>query len=172
MTPPSIKLLTQDLLDDVAHQSKLSPRLRKNYNFHELSERVQRFINVLQPGSYVRPHRHIRSADMNGFEFFLVLQGDIGILIFDESGRVEYAERLTAQGSVRGIELAEGTYHTLIALAPDTVMLEMKEGPYSPSSDKEFLAAFPPEGSAEIYQLVADWERLFGVSCATGSTIP
>ncbi|MGJ3251771.1 MAG: WbuC family cupin fold metalloprotein [Elainellaceae cyanobacterium] len=161
MIPPFITLLTQDLLDDVAHQSRLSPRLRKNYNFHELSERVQRFINVLQPGSYVRPHRHIRSADMNGFEFFLVLQGEIGILIFDESGRVEYAERLSAQGSVRGIELAEGTYHTLVTLAPDTVMLEMKEGPYTPSTDKEFLAVFPEEGSTEVHQLVENWKRLF-----------
>jgi cupin fold WbuC family metalloprotein len=68
---------------------------------------------------------------------------------------------LSAQGSVRGIELAEGTYHTLIALAPDTVMLEMKEGPYSPSTDKEFLAAFPHEGSVEVYPLIENWKRLF-----------
>ncbi|XZN89718.1 MAG: WbuC family cupin fold metalloprotein [Microcoleus sp.] len=52
---PPIKLLTQELLDEVAANSRHNPRQRQNYNFHDLSEKVQRFVNVLQPGTYVPP---------------------------------------------------------------------------------------------------------------------
>lgn len=155
------KLLTQDLLNDVAHEARTSPRLRKNYNFHELSEKVQRFVNVLQPGTYVRPHRHLRTVDVNGFEFFLVLQGEIGILLFDETGQECHTERISAQGPVRGIELAEGIYHTLVALVPDTVVLELKEGPYQQSTDKQFLKMFPQEGTSEAKAIVQTWQHIF-----------
>jgi cupin fold WbuC family metalloprotein len=70
---PPIKLLTQDLLDEVVTNSRHIPRQRQNYNFHDLSEKVQRFVNVLQPGTYVRPHRHLRPDGVNGFEFFVVI---------------------------------------------------------------------------------------------------
>jgi cupin fold WbuC family metalloprotein len=153
-----IKRLTQDLLATIASQSRMSSRQRQNYNFHELDERVQRFLNVLQPGTYVRPHRHRRVPDVNGFEFFLVLQGAIALLILNEQGEVLQTERITANGETRGIELAEGIYHTLIALEPDTVMLEIKEGPYDRASDKEFLEQFPTEGTVEAQHWVKTWE--------------
>lgn len=159
MTPP-IKRLTQELLDNIAHLARSSPRLRQNYNFHDVSEKVQRFINVLQPGTYIRPHRHHRTAEMNGFEFFLVVQGELGIIIMDECGQILDTGRVSANGSTRGIELPQGTYHTLVALAPDTVILELKEGPYEPSTDKEFIATFPPEGTPAATQLVETWVLL------------
>jgi cupin fold WbuC family metalloprotein len=156
-----IKLLTQNLLDTIAAQAGSSPRLRQNYNFHDLSEKVQRFINVLQPGTYVRPHRHRRVPEVNGFEFFLVLQGELGMLILDEQGQVIAQERISAQGSTRGIELAEGTYHTLVALAPNTAILELKEGPYDVGSDKEFLDSFPQEGTPAAQAQVDRWQADF-----------
>lgn len=161
---PSFKLLTQELLDTIAQQARDRPRLRQNYNFHDLSERVQRFINVLQPGTYVRPHRHHRASGVNGFEFFLVLQGELGILILDEQGQVLHKERISAQGMVRGVELAEGTYHTLVALAPDTAILELKEGPYDYSTDKEFLESFPAEGTTAAQEWVTTWQQAFLVA--------
>jgi len=160
MISPPIKCLTQDLLDTIAQQARSSPRLRQNHNFHELSEKVQRFVNVLQPGTYVRPHRHHRAAGVNGFEFFLVIQGELGIIILDESGQMLHQERVSANGPTRGVELPEGTYHTLVALAPDTVILELKEGPYEPSTDKEFLDAFPAEGTPAAGHLVETWQGL------------
>lgn len=161
MTSPPIKRITQELLDDISDQARSSPRLRQNYNLHDLSEKVQRFINVLQPGTYVRPHRHYRTAGMNGFEFFLVFQGELGIIIMDKDGQILEKEQVSASGSTRGIELPEGTYHTLVALVPDTVILELKEGPYDPTTDKEFLDAFPAEGTPAAKQLVKTWEGYF-----------
>lgn len=161
MNSPSIKRLSQELLDNIAQQARSSPRLRQNYNFHDLSEKVQRFVNVLQPGTYIRPHRHCRVTPVNGFEFFLVCQGELGIIIMDESGQIEAQELVSANGAVRGIELPELTYHTLVALAPDTVILELKEGPYDPSTDKEFISTFPTEGTAAAKQLVEIWSGYF-----------
>lgn len=160
VTPP-LKRLTQELFDSIAQQAQSNPRLRQNYNLHNLSETVQRFVNVLQPGTYVRPHRHLRPTGVNGFEFFMVCQGQLGMMILDESGQVLSTEHVSAHGPLRAIELPEGTFHTLVALAPDTVILEIKEGPYDPQIDKEFLTGFPTEGTLEAQQLVAVWQTYF-----------
>ncbi len=161
MPSPQIKRLTQELLDTIADQARSSPRRRQNHNFHDLSEKVQRFINVLQPGTYVRPHRHLRAVGVNGFEFFLVVQGKLGIIILDESGQILHQEQVSANGPTRAVELPEGTYHTLVALAPDTVILELKEGPYEARNDKEFLDAFPAEGTPAAGELVETWQGYF-----------
>lgn len=161
MDPLPIKRLTQELMEAIAQQARTSPRLRQNYNFHELPERVQRFLNVLQPGTYVRPHRHVRMPGIHGFEFFLVIQGALGLILLDENGQMLHTERISAAGNTRAIELAEGTYHTLVALEPDTIMLELKEGPYDRPTDKEFLGMFPHEGTGEARQWVERWQSYF-----------
>lgn len=164
MVSAPIKRLTTSLLEDLAQQSRHKSRLRQNYNFHDLSETVQRLLNVLQPGTYVRPHRHLRPPGKNGFEFFLVLQGSLGVLLLDEQGQIWHQEHLQASGPVRGIELAAGVYHTLVALTPDTVILELKEGPYDVRTDKDFLALFPEEGTPAAQEVVEAWERRFAAA--------
>ena len=159
-----ITRISEELFEAVAQQASQSPRLRKNHNFHTESDLVQRFLNVLQPGTYVRPHRHCRQQPGSGFECFLVLQGAIGVLLFDEQGEVVRHERLEATGDLRGIQLQEGHYHSLVALAPDSVMFELKQGPYRPSEDKDFLAGSPPEGTSEANQLEQTWRNLFNAS--------
>lgn len=157
----SIKRLTNDLLATLADQARQHPRLRQNYNFHALPEKVQRMLNMLQPGTYIRPHRHLRGSQENGFEFFLVLQGALGILLFNAQGEIIQQEFLAEMGPVRGVELPEGTYHTLVALRPDTVILELKEGPYRPEQDKEFLTQFPKEGTIAAQAWVQTWQTRF-----------
>ena len=161
MESSPIRCLTQSLMDSIATEARTSPRRRKNYNFHEHGDRVQRFLNVLQPGTYVRPHRHLRPADTSGFEFFLVLQGAIGMIILNEQGDVLRTQLISADGETKAIELAEGTFHTLVALAPDTVMFELKEGPYIPMDDKDFLQHFPLENTPEAAKWVETWESHF-----------
>ena len=156
-----VKLLTRSLIGTLCDEAMSSDRKRKNYNFHEHAETVQRFLNVLQTGTYVRPHRHVRPEGVNGFEFFLVLQGAIGMVVFDNDGNGVRCERLEARGEQYGIEIPEGSYHTLVVLEPNSVILELKEGPYQPSIDKDFLQQFPAEGTIECVNYVAEWEGLF-----------
>jgi cupin fold WbuC family metalloprotein len=161
-TPPApLKRIDQDLFAAVAVGAAASPRRRLNHNFHAPADRVQRFLNVMQPGTYVRPHRHRRQRPGDGFECFLVLQGEVGLLLLDGSGRVIGRERLSAAGPLRGIELAEGVIHTLVALSDDAVLMEIKEGPYQPAADKDFLAGFPLEGTDAAVQQEAQWRQLF-----------
>ena len=159
-----LKRIDQALFDRVADQARRRPRLRQNHNFHLESDLVQRFLNVLQPGTYVRPHRHLRATKGEGFECFLVLQGAIGLLVFDSQNQLIHRERLDAAGPVRGVELADNQMHTLVAIEPNTVMFELKQGPYRPSEDKDFLAGSPPEGTSEANQLEQTWRNLFNAS--------
>jgi cupin fold WbuC family metalloprotein len=155
------KCLDQPLFDAVAAEARRSPRLRRNHNLHAEPELVQRFLNVMQPGTYVRPHRHLRPNPGEGFECFVVLQGAMGLLLLDAHGQQIDRLRLDVQGPVRGVELREGLFHTLVALTPDTVMFEIKQGPYQPALDKDFLAMFPLEGTPEARDQERDWRQLF-----------
>jgi cupin fold WbuC family metalloprotein len=91
----------------------------------------------------------------------VVLQGAIGLLLLDQQGALRGRERLDAAGPLRGIQLPEGIAHTLVALEPDSVMLEIKEGPYVAAADKDFLACFPAEGTPAAEELEATWRALF-----------
>ncbi|MFY7696477.1 MAG: WbuC family cupin fold metalloprotein, partial [Cyanobium sp.] len=69
--------------------------------------------------------------------------------------------RLDGQGPLRGVEIPEGVFHTLVALAPDTVMFEIKQGPYQPTRDKDFLGVFPAEGTPEARTQEGLWRQCF-----------
>ena len=162
MTEPlPLQRLDQGLFDRVAHSARQASRLRMNHNLHEADDLVQRFINVLQPGTYVRPHRHRRSGEGSGFECFVVLQGAVGLLLMNQEGEITQKERLDANGPLRGIELAENQVHTLVALEDDTVIFELKQGPYQPASDKDFLPGFPQEQSSAATEQEQRWRDLF-----------
>ena len=90
-----------------------------------------------------------------------MLQGAIGLLLFDADGTVKQTERLDAGGPTIGIELAEGQNHSLVALKQDTVIFELKQGPYDPIVDKEFLPGFPQEATAEAKTLERRWRDMF-----------
>ena len=165
---PKLRCLDTLLFERLAEGARRSARLRLNHNLHAEPDAVQRFLNVLQPGTYVRPHRHRREQPGSGFECFLVLQGALGLLVLDDRGELLQQETLSAAGPVRGIELAEDQFHTLVALQPDTVLFELKQGPYIPTADKDFLAHFPQEGSPGAAAQEARWRALFDQGKAGG----
>ncbi|WP_311134320.1 WbuC family cupin fold metalloprotein [Synechococcus sp. CS-1332] len=159
--PSHLQRIDQALFNTVAAGAGASPRRRLNHNFHAPTDRVQRFLNAMQPGTYVRPHRHRRGTPGAGFECFLVLQGEVGLLLLDGAGRVQACERISAGGPLFGIELAEGVIHTLVALSADAVLMEIKQGPYEPATDKDFLAGFPMEGTEAAASQEQAWRALF-----------
>ena len=158
---PRLQRLDRELFELIAKKAIRNPRRRQNHNFHQPEDVVQRFLNVLQPGTYVRPHRHQRDRPGAGFECFLVLQGSVGLLLFDASGEMIQHERLSASGPLHGIEVAENQPHSLVALEPDSVIFELKQGPYVPSGDKDFLDRYPVEGSTEAVIQERQWRDLF-----------
>ena len=150
----AMRLLDAATLAGTAAKARGGGRGRSNFNLHpNLADPVQRFLNVFQPGSYVRPHRH----EAHRWELFLLLEGQAAAVVFDDRGEVT-EHVLLRRGGARAVEIAGGVWHTLFALAPDTALFEVKPGPYTPITDKDFAPWAPPEGAAECSELLARWE--------------
>lgn len=146
--------ITDDDLNDLTRAARAAGRRRMNRNLHPaLTDQVQRLLNAFEPGTYVRPHRH----DAGRWELFLILRGRAALLAFDDHGRVAARHELAAAGPMRLIEVPGGTWHTLAALEPGTLLFEVKPGPYVPLTDKDFAAWAPGEGE----QRAAAYEQWF-----------
>ena len=54
-----LKVVNQELLNDVIEKAKTSPRLRMNYNLHsDLNDKCQRLLNAMEPGTIMPIHHH------------------------------------------------------------------------------------------------------------------
>lgn len=81
-----MKLIDDRLLDDLTAKAAASPRKRAHHNLHPaLEDPVQRLCVAIEPGTYIRPHRH---ADPATWEVFIMLRGSAVFLIFDDAGTV------------------------------------------------------------------------------------
>ena len=151
-----IALIDVALLAATSRLAAGSPRLRKNYNFHASdAEPCNRLLNAIEPGSYVRPHCH---TDAGKDETLLVLRGSVGVLEFDQAGRVSGSAVLQPAGKAMCINVPHGTYHSLVALAPGTVFFEAKPGPYTALLPRELPDWAPEEGSVDA-QRYLEWMR-------------
>jgi len=140
-------LISEELVRQAIEQSRISPRKRIILPFHKDAESpLHRMLNALQPYSYIRPHRHLHPPKA---ESVVVLRGSVLCFLFSPAGRVEEVHTLAAGSANFGIDSEPGVYHTFLALARDTVLFEAKPGPYLQSSDKDFAAWAPAEGSPE-----------------------
>lgn len=151
-----MKRVTATQLADMAAAAETAPRRRTHATLHDESgDPVQRVVIALQPGTYVRPHRH----DGDGvWELFAVLDGALAVLTFDDTGKVTSRFELRSGGD-RIAQLAPGQWHSVVALAPDTLALEVKPGPYRPAADKDFATWAPAEGQDGTAAMVAWLEQ-------------
>jgi len=139
-----MKRLTADILAALRAEAATNPRRRKNFNLHASpNDPIQRLCNAFEPGTYVRPHRH--GADV--WELFLVLGARAAALTFDDHGTVTARTELQPGGEVQAVELPPGVWHSLVSLAPNTVLFEVKPGPYRPTGENDFAAWAPREGA-------------------------
>lgn len=123
-----------------------SPRHRAIARYHDHHEAVQRMLNAVDPASYVRPHRH---ADPAKVEVFVVLMGRAVVVTFDEAGEIQSRLEIASGGPCWGVEIPPGTWHSLVAMEPGTVLYEVIEGAYQPASHKDYAPWAPVEGSEE-----------------------
>lgn len=138
------RVISQVDIQSLCAQARDVPRKRAHRNYHaSYDEPIQRLLMAMQPGSYVRPHRH---AEDQRWELMVVLAGCAGLLEFDEAGTVIARREMRPGGEQVGIEIGAYTWHTLFALEADTILLEIKPGPYQPLSDKDFASWAPAEG--------------------------
>ncbi|HHS84277.1 MAG TPA: cupin fold metalloprotein, WbuC family, partial [Gammaproteobacteria bacterium] len=68
-----MKHIDEKVLQELQKRAADSARKRTNLNLHQtLEDPVQRFLNAIEPGSYVRPHRHNTPLR---WELFVALSG-------------------------------------------------------------------------------------------------
>jgi len=140
--------------------SRTSARRRIILPIHRAPEaRVQRMLNFLQPGTYIRPHLHPLD---HASETLCVLRGALGFVLFDEGGAVR--ETMILRGGGLGVvDIEPRVWHGMVALEEDTVLLELKRGPYDAATDKVFAEWAPAEGEDTAAGYEKGLAGLFGV---------
>ena len=142
-----MKIVDQHLIEELRQKAGASERHRTNFNLHEtLDDPVQRFLNVMEPDSYVQPHRH---PDAERWELFVAVAGSALAFTFDDEGVITQRIKISASGPQYAIEIPSKTWHTIVALESGTVLFEFKQGPYTKVTDKDFASWAPKEGDEE-----------------------
>ncbi|MBK9372888.1 MAG: WbuC family cupin fold metalloprotein [Holophagales bacterium] len=150
--------LTKQGLEELSRGAAGGSRRRLNRNLHEMDDPVHRLLNAIEPGSWVRPHRHL---DPPRTETLLVVSGSLGVVLFDDDGTVTDVATLDAGGGTFGVDLDAGTWHGLVALEPGTVFFETKPGPYVAPAPSDRAPWAPDEGEPGTGAAEEALRRLF-----------
>lgn len=130
-----MKLINEDLLNEVTQQAKESPRLRMNYNLHEsLEAKAQRLLNALELGTILPIHRHPNTA-----ETYLLLRGRIRVMYYNDQKVETECVTLDPMKGSYGVHIPAGQWHTLEVLESGSVIFEVKDGPYRPLGEEDLL---------------------------------
>ena len=98
-----------------------------NYNFHEdLSDKCQRLLNALEPGTVMPIHHH--KVD----EMFVILRGCVRVTIHNDQGEVIQSVELSPRKGNYAVNIKAGEWHSVESLEAGTMIIEVKECPYIP----------------------------------------
>jgi len=146
-----MKVFDSNYFENLTNQAKGGLRRRQHSNVHEsYRDPCQRLFNAIERGSYIRPHRH--AADPRD-ELLIAIRGAMALVTFNDEGAVQGVLRLAADGyggdAAVGVEVPANIWHTVVALEPGCVLLEVKAGPFDPNRPKDLAAWAPEEESPE-----------------------
>ena len=146
-----MRIVTNLELNDLSRKANSSIRRRQHLNIHEnYSEPCQRLLNAIEPESYIRPHRH--QTDPKN-EMLVPINGLFAIFIFNDYGEIldliylSQKENNTKFSKI--VEIPSYRWHTVIALEKESVLLEIKAGPFNPEFPKDYASWAPNESSKE-----------------------
>ena len=128
-------IISQDLLDDLTAQAKVSPRLRINYDLRNTSEDgSQRMLNAIEPGSPLPVHRHRHSS-----ETVVCLRGRLQEVFYNDAGEETEVIELAPDSDCVALNIPIGQWHTVRVLESGTVILECKDGKYEPLGEGDVM---------------------------------
>jgi cupin fold WbuC family metalloprotein len=152
------KCLSSSDLQLLVRGAEVNARRRQHSNVHaRFDEPCQRVLIAMQTDSYIQPHRH--SLDPKE-ETLVALLGLFALVTFCDEGRVAEVVRFGSDKFGGGERIALGVtippcvWHTVIALQPGSVLLEVKAGPFDPGLAKELANWAPTEQSPESAEFV------------------
>lgn len=88
------------------------------------------------------------------------------LIVFDNDGTIATIEKFGTEGLCEnaGVELAPSAWHTILALTPLAVALELKAGPFQPGVAKEPAPWAPEEGTEAGTSYLAFLRHAVGVA--------
>lgn len=120
-----MKIIDEQLISGVVEQAKASPRLRMNYNFHQsLDDKCHRFLNALEPGTYIPVHHH---PDKD--ETFVILRGKVRVSTYNDKGEIIASCVISPGSKTYGVDIPKNVWHGLECIE-ESVLLECKAGPF------------------------------------------
>lgn len=132
-----MKIIGTKIISDLHTQAEESPRLRMNYNIHEsLEEDVHKLLNSLQPGTVMPIHRHLHPAKK---ETFVLLQGALEVRRYNDDKTIAEKYVMSQESGNIICEIMPEEWHSFEVLEPDTLILEIKKGPYLPFQEIDLL---------------------------------
>jgi len=124
MSQQAINAIDRAKIETLIREARASNRKRSHLLLHSgHNDQVQRLLIALQPGTYVRPHRHSQQ-----WEVLILLQGQGQLQRFSDAGQVLERIEMTPQTPI--VQIPMGTWHGFVVTQTDTVVMEIKPGPY------------------------------------------
>lgn len=128
-------VIDNNILDDLSAKAKANPRMRQAMDLRNSPEDLsQRMLNALEPGTIMPIHRHMASS-----ETVTLLRGKICWHFYDDDGKETERVVLDADGDLRALNVEKGRWHSLECLAPNSVLLEAKDGKWEPLAEDEII---------------------------------
>jgi cupin fold WbuC family metalloprotein len=101
---------------------------------------LHEMIVLVHKGKYYRPHKHLTKAESS-----YMIEGSMGIFVFDESGYIVDACLLESSENFL-YRVGANMYHTIVPLTNIVIFHESKIGPFQREGDSLY-PSWAPDGS-------------------------
>jgi cupin fold WbuC family metalloprotein len=156
-SPHPLPLADQRLIEFLKDAARSTPRRRARFCAHPSADADQHdMLIVSDQDSYIAPHRHLEKS-----ETFIVLEGLVDIILFDEQGRVTeiFPMGPPSSGKPFFYRMPPRQFHALSIRSELLVFLESTKGPFRAGDNENAAWAPGPQeadrGRAYIASLVA-----------------
>ena len=130
-------IIDRHILDALTARAQVSPRLRMNMDLRNSTEdQSQRMLNAIEPGTRMPVHRHRTTS-----ETVVCLRGHFEEYFYDEFGVLTDVVDMRPGGTL--LNIPAGRWHSLRSLESGTVLLECKDGAWTPLEQEDILREEP-----------------------------
>ena len=130
-------IIDRHILDALTARARVSPRLRMNLDLRNSTEdQSQRMLNAIEPGTRMPVHRHRTTS-----ETVVCLRGHFEEYFYDEFGVLTEVVDMRPGGTL--LNIPAGRWHSLRSLESGTVLLECKDGAWTPLEQEDVLREEP-----------------------------
>ena len=130
-------IIDRHILDALTARAQVSPRLRMNLDLRNSTEdQSQRMLNAIEPGTRMPVHRHRTTS-----ETVVCLRGHFEEYFYDEFGVLTEVVDMRPGGTL--LNIPAGRWHSLRSLESGTVLLECKDGAWTPLEQEDVLREEP-----------------------------